>query len=382
MKPFRNFRRLVALLAIGISTAEVGCWTRAVASSPDVFLEVVSAEFLQWDANHDGVLSTNELDAAVASVDTKGKPAAAIAALKRASRSTRYKLPALTLENIRQVASAAAAADKPDFSRMFTEGFTRITNATSRELFVSGMPKLETIHQGKLGNCFCLAPLGAMVHRDPRQVAGLFSPQEDGRYRVTLGKQTVRIAPPTDAEIAMTASNERDGIWVNLYEKAVGAALNETRPADQRAGSPMDVLARGGSAGTMLAFITGHEIERFSFRFSKDAGTKPADREAKLIDLRRQLAVAVRENRLMTCGTLKTTTPGLTPGHAYAVLGYDAKTDLVKLWNPHGGSFTPKGPTGLAKGYPMKDGVFQMPVADWVQQFSGMAFEVTAVAAK
>ena len=112
------------------------------------------------------------------------------------------------------------------------------------------------------------------------------------------------------------------------------------------------------------------------------SGAGWTEREAKLGDLRRQLSVAVRENRLMTCGTLKTTTPGLTPNHAYAVLGYDAKTDLVKLWNPHGGSFTPKGTSGLAKGYPMKDGVFQMPAAEWVQQFSGMAFEVTAVAAK
>jgi hypothetical protein len=82
----------------------------------------------------------------------------------------------------------------------------------------------------------------------------------------------------------------------------------------------------------------------------------------------------------MTCGTLKTTTPGLTPNHAYAVLGYETETDTVKLWNPHGGNFTPKGPPGPARGYPEKDGLFSVPVSAFVQQFSGMAFETIEAA--
>jgi hypothetical protein len=80
----------------------------------------------------------------------------------------------------------------------------------------------------------------------------------------------------------------------------------------------------------------------------------------------------------MTCGTLKTTTPGINPNHAYAVLGFEEKSDCVRLWNPHGDQFTPKGEPGAKHGYPQKDGVCDVPLAEFVNQFSGMAFEVAA----
>jgi hypothetical protein len=278
---------------------------------------------------------------------------------------------------LRQLVAAGPAADKPNWGGLYADGLGRINRATSRELFATGLPQLTTIHQGKLGNCFCLAPLGAMVHRDPKQVAAMFALQEDGGYLVTLGKHQVRVAPLTDAELALTASNERDGVWINLYEKAVGEALNREKPEAQRSGSPIDVLGKGGSAGTMLAFITGHPILRFSCKFATDPAVTPAEREAKLKELRERLTAAAKGRRLITCGTLKTTTPGLTPNHAYAVLGYDAQADALQVWNPHGGQFSPKGPAGPAHGYTRADGVFTVPLAEFVQLFSGLAFEMT-----
>ena len=127
----------------------------------------------------------------------------------------------------------------------------------------------------------------------------------------------------------------------------------------------------------MLAFITGHEMVRFSFKFAKDQVTSSTERDAKLVELREKLKAAVVEKRLMTCGTLKTTTPGITPNHAYAVLGFDVASDEVKLWNPHGDDFLPKGEAGSVNGYSRKDGIFQLPLRDFVQQFSGMAFEIS-----
>jgi hypothetical protein len=282
----------------------------------------------------------------------------------------------LSLTNILSLVTNKPSADKPDFTRMFREGLSRLPKSSSRPLFASGVPRLETVHQGKLGNCFCLAPLGAMVHRDPKRVVAMFAAQADGSYLVMLGKETIRVTPPTDAEIAMTSSNEEDGIWVNLYEKAVARVRNDARPPEQRAGSEIDALARGGSAGTMLGVITGNEIERFSFKFAKDPAVTDVERQSKLSALRQKLATAMERKLVMTCGTLKTTTPGVNPNHAYAVLDYDAEADLVRLWNPHGGSFTPKGESGLQNGYATKEGVFQIPLPHFVQQFSGMAFQV------
>jgi hypothetical protein len=259
---------------------------------------------------------------------------------------------------------------------MYAGGVKRIGAATS-DLFVSGQPRLETIHQGRLGNCYCLAPLGAVVYRSPERVAQMFHRQRDGTYEVVLGDRKVRIAPPTDAEIAQTAGNEQDGMWVNLYEKAVGAARNLDRPAAERHGSPIDAMARGGSAGTMLSYITGHKIQRFSCAFAKD-DQRSAGEQAVILDrLRAWLREAVEARRPMTCGTTKTTTPGLTPNHAYAVLDYTSASDRLKLWNPHGGSFTPKGEPGAKHGYPVRDGVFEIPLSEFVQEFSGLAVETS-----
>jgi hypothetical protein len=346
-----------------------------VAATSAEFLAQVKQHFAAWDADSDGTLTVAEIDRASADPQFKGDAAAALAALKRGSRFSKLKSPELNNDQIQQFATEKGE-DKPDLTGMYSQGVSRLAKVTKRDLFARGTPQLSTIHQGRLGNCFCLAPLGAVVHTRPEAVVAMFQTQDDGRIRVTLGKNTTTVAPPTDTEIARTASNEDAGLWVNVYEKALGQLRNEAKPEGERASSPIDVLAKGGSAGTILSYITGHEITRFSFKFAKEKDLSDADRAAKLKDLREQLQTAVREKRLMTCGTLKTTVPGITGNHAYAVLGYDAKTDAVKVWNPFGNDFTPKGEPGKENGYARKEGISEIPVPVFVDQFSGMAFEV------
>ncbi len=342
------------------------------AQTPEGFLATVQKNFPNWDANQDGILSAKELDTILNDAQTKNSAAAAAAALKRASHPGKgAPTPTWTPESI----AAASAQKQPNLEVMYAQGLKRIAAAGDRALFATGAPSMETIRQGKLGDCFCLAPLGALVHRDPAQAAGMFALQSNGAYRICLGKKTVEVTSPTDAEIAIGAATGGGGIWVNLYEKAVGTARNEDRPADRRVDSPLDA-ERGGSAGAMLAYLTGHPITRFSFKFAKAAETTLEEFAGKLADLRRQLADATQQNRLMTCGTITPTTPGLTPNHAYAVLGYDAANDSVRLWNPHGQNFRPKGEPGPETGYPTANGIFQIPLEHFARQFSGMAFEV------
>jgi hypothetical protein len=164
-------------------------------------------------------------------------------------------------------------------------------------------------------------------------------------------------------------------MWINLYEKAVGEARNAEKPLELRTHSPIDAMARGGSAGTMLSFITGHKIQRFSFVFAKQEDLTDEQRLQILDALRAYLREAVDQHQSMTCGTEKTTTPGLNSNHAYAVLTYEQTSDCVTLWNPHGGQFSPKHPAGLEHGYPSKDGVFSIPLEHFVKQFAGMARE-------
>ncbi len=360
------------LLASATILTSLVCALHADPSAPADFTTVIKRDFGVWDTDHDGLLSSGELDAAINDCKTSGEDAAAAAALKRASSLTKTPPPVLTLDNIVSV----TAQKKPDLESMYRQGLKRISSLADRTLFPPGQPSMDGIHQGKVGNCFCLAPLGALVHRDPAKVSSMFSVQPDGSYCVRFGNKSVVVPPPTDAEIAIGASNANGGLWLNLYEKAVGTARNEDRPADKRVGSPLDA-ERGGSAGAMLTYITGHPIVRFSFAFAHATPAVPDVIAKKLADLRAKLAEATQQQRLMTCGTVAPTTPGLTPNHAYAVLSYDAQTDAVRLWNPHGQTFHPKGTPGLETGYVTQNGVFDVPVDQFVQQFSGMAFENT-----
>jgi calpain family cysteine protease len=356
-------------------------WARAdePAKPPQDFLSVVRTCFPTWDSDQNGILTTTEIDVVVADANVRGAEAAAIATLKRTTRSSRYKLSQLTLSEIEELKAAAPGKDRPDLVGMYGNSYERIEQL-NRELFVSGKPRLDTIHQGKLGNCYCLAPLGAVLFMAPERVNRMFEPAQDGSYCVRFGDRVVQVSVPTDAELAQTASNERDGIWINLYEKAIGEARNVAKPVEQRSSSPIDAMARGGSAGTMLSFITGHKIQRFSFVFAKQESLAQEQRLAILSRLRMFLCEAVEQRKPMTCGTLKTTTPGITPNHAYAVLGYDRATDWVQLWNPHGGQFLPKGTPGREHGYMMRDGLFGVPLEEFVHQFSGMARETELAA--
>ncbi len=374
MSPFsiRNWPALTLALLCAVP----GGGLLAQSSSGERFFAALAGQFARLDADGDRQLSVNEVNVAVGDATLNGSEAAAVAALKRSFRSKSYGLPPLTLDALRVLATNTPATNRPNYGRMFAEGMRKLTNATSAELFASGAPRLETIRQGKMGNCFTLAPLGALVHREPEQLLRMIEPFPDGRYRVRFGARTVIVPRPTAVEQAIMASNDGDGVWVNLYEKAVGQARAEAKSPEQRRGTALDEIAGGGSAGTMLGFITGHNIERFSFKFAKDERLAPQARAARLAELRARLSRAVRARHLMTVGTLKPTTPGIRGNHAYAALHYDAATDQVRVWDPHGDNFKPKGEPGTRHGYPRRNGQYELPLEEFVKQFSGMAFEV------
>jgi hypothetical protein len=133
------------------------------------------------------------------------------------------------------------------------------------------------------------------------------------------------------------------------------------------------------SAGTMMGVLTGHAIERFTLTMFKSESTSQVEREAKLKELREKLVKAFDQKKLVTTGTNRTVSPkppSINGNHAYAIIGYDAKTDHIKIWNPHGQNFTPKGKPSLQNGYETNGGKFEMPLEDFVKVFAGLAFEV------
>ena len=336
------------------------------------FAEVLKASFLAWDSNHDGTLAKLEIDTALADPKIKGDAAAALAVVKRLNRSKTWSAIPLMIEGMSTIPKTKGP---PNLTSMFNEGRKRIAN-TKRELFAEAEPSLMKLHQGDMGNCFSLAPLGCMLSRDPAQVKAMFKQNDDGTYEVKIGHKFIRVAAPTDAEIALSSRNESTGLWSNVYEKAAGVACNELRDEKDRLTTPLDAIASGGSAGTMLALITGNEMERFTLKWAKDEKTTPQEIESKLAELRTKLIAALAERRCVTTGTLSPTMPGMRGGHAYGVVGYNAATDEIKTWDPHGDTFTPKGTPGPETGYPRQDGLCEMPLVVFVKQFSGFAFEI------
>jgi len=376
----KTLHALFILAAVALSARDP-----ELAASGDLerFMAVVEKNFAAWDVDQDGQISTDEINQLVASADICGENAAAVAALKRASRTRKVSLPIFTLEHLKSLArTQPPAKDMPDFAAMFGGSLKRIQSA-NRELFTKDGPRVETIHQGRMGNCFSLAPLAALVHQRPDFVrTDMIRPQADGSIAVRLGETEVSVSPPTDAEIALCSGNEDGGLWVNVYEKAAGEAHNSKKPADKRDATGLDALNRGGSAGTQLAFITGREMFRVSCKFAKQKDLSQADHNKHMAELRAALASAVKEKRLMTCGTLKTSIPGITPNHAYAILGFDSAKDVIRLWNPHGDTTQIKGEPGPKNGYPMADGLFEMPLTVFVKEFAGTAYEVLPTPAK
>ncbi len=374
----RNTLRNTLLSTLAITAATTWARESETGTSKDgeAFLAMVTAKFATWDADSDGILSPVELNAKVADATVQGDEAAAIATLKRTSRLTKIKLPTLNQDGIASLTHRAPETGWPKMGAMFAGSQRRIAKS-NRVLFASGLPRLDTVRQGQMGNCFSLAPLGALAFHRPEFVAKeMIQKLPDERYQVRLGKETVVVTAPTDAELALTASNDTDGFWVNVYEKAAGDARNAGRPVDKREANGLDVLNKGGSAGTQLAFITGHEMFRLSCKFAKEADLPKAEYDAKLDEIRTALTAATKEQRMMTTGTLKTKIPGITPNHAYAVLSYKPEGDLLQIWNPHGDTWKTKGEAGPEHGYPMENGIFEMPLTVFVKDFAGLAFEV------
>lgn len=353
------------------------------AQAKPVFLDEVDAHFKTWDADHDGILSTTEIEHGVASPQFKGPTAAAIASLRRAVRTREYKLPPLTLVNIQKlVPKPKHKSDQPDLEDMFDWALRKIEASPVQLLELSKL-NLESLEQGKLGDCFCLAPLGAMLGSRPAEVAKMFAMSGDGFVAVTLGGgKVLRVSFPTDAERALMATTDGSGMWANCYEKAVGQMKMKENDPDQP--TELSVVTRGGSAGTMLSILTGHEIERASCSPFRDKKATEEAKQKQLEEIRRQMNVTQAAGRLICGGTLKGQTadghkpPGVRGPHAYAILHFDAPTDVVTLWDPHGDDFKPAvEPSGLANGYFRTQGRMKVPLTELVQWFGGFSFETT-----
>jgi hypothetical protein len=373
----------VALLASGLLTFSM----LAAVADPQPLAEVIQKGFPAWDADHDGALTLDEVNWALANPEVRGEEAAAVAAIYRAARNKSHPMqPPFALADLVKLDPGEAgtpASDEdlgmPKLGSYYAAYVEKIGKAP-HQLFVTGAPSLDGFRQGKIGSCFCLAPMAALINRDPAAVAARFTRDKDG-FTVRLnGSRTVHVTEPTDGEIAISSGTGDQGYWSTVYEKAVG----QMRIEDKSLKDPPLVAATAGSAGTMVKVLTGNEIKRFSCSPWRKPETTSAEKDTLLAQLRTLLKETSAAHRLITAGTgaKGSKVPGISSLHAYAVLGFDADKDSVIIRDPHGQDYTPRGTPGLESGYPASKGVMEIPLKDIVQFMGGFAFEQTTPAKK
>jgi len=355
------------------------------------FPQAVLTNFDHWDANHDGVLTPIEIDQAALDSKYHGPEAAALAALhmwlsaageaantEKLDKAwfTNYKPTQLVVPKDTPTKEAKAmrkaySASPGSLQRTFTLGVRRLNAPRNNDLFDANGPDFTDIKQGALGDCYFLAPLGAVAKRNPDDIRNMIKPGADG-YIVKWGDgKEVKVAPLTDVELAMGGSGTKQGLWIRVIEKAYGSRVL-TEGSTKQARDSMN----GGSSAVAGKAFTNHKFA--GIKLISDFSKEVTDEELNpiLTKIRTDLPPALAAHRLAFAGTaLKGMPKSISPNHAYAVFEFDPATDRITLWNPHGTDFKLVGDEGFTNGYARTNGVFSLPLKDFARTFGRLLIE-------
>lgn len=352
--------------------------------------QVVREHFDAWDTNHDNELSPAEIDARTTDPSIRAEAAAAVATLKLAMRRKTDPMKALAKSDLEQAlpetpaprggGEAGPADNEPprtaaDLQRRYRASLRRIRTIQA-QVFTDDQPDLASFHQGPLGDCYFVSMVGALAFHHPRALRDMVRTADDGSLAVVFpGHDPVPVPALTDAQVAISSTSGKDGRWLPVIEHAFGALRQRSRP-DAPDSEPTDLIARGGSAGQSIELLTNHDASRIMLGGNPAKPLDPAKIDEIAAKLRSILPALLEAKRLVAVGTgTEGLPPGVSPNHAYAVLGFDPATDTVTIWNPHGNSFKPKGEPGRAHGYPTRAGMFTVPLADMIVVFRGFTYE-------
>jgi hypothetical protein len=253
-----------------------------------------------------------------------------------------------------------------NLEQAFSRYRKHIQNAP-KELFAKDSPKREGISQGRLGDCFVIAPIGMFVTQHPNRLKGMIDQIIDGSCLVNFpGVKPVRVPKLTEAQIALGSSAGEQGLWLNMMEEACAMELRTL--TGKKSAVAMDLISSGGTTAKIIQMLTGHSVE--------STHLQPADTKerAKVEAEVRRVLTAVHKDKIIACATTSHTkkedaTPGIATGHAYGIVDYNTATDMVTLWNPWGNKLEPKGPDGIKFGYSTVSGVFSVSLKDFLKLY-------------
>ncbi len=206
------------------------------------------------------------------------------------------------------------------------------------QLFVNGVTYTD-INQGGLGDCYFLSSLAETALKNASAITSMFIVNGDGTYTVRFYRGstpeyvTVDTMLPTDSQgylvfdgmgrKANSASNE---LWVELAERAY-VQMNECgwiRPASWGGGQNKYTGISGGDMAMAMSQITGlSSIGAVSTRGSSGFSA---------------VVAAFSAGKEICFGSLDSpANSSLVVGdHAYAMVGFNATTKTITLFNPWG----------------------------------------------
>ena len=300
---------------------------RVVALPPiaQKFLAAVRTNFSQWDLDHDGRLTREEIELDMQDARITGEAAAALAALKIGATKfdSLAETRAFSTADIDEMERTLRGGRKLDanFVGYFSVGLKKL-DETPRELFAHGLPHLTAMRQYFTSDCYFLSAAGAVAETNPTALVRLITANRDGTFMVRFpGQPPVRVSAPTDAEIA-TYTAAKDGVWLSVLQKAYAVVRIRMEPKQAKTHEPLDSVGfRLGSTNVMELF-TGHPSRAIRLAGESDAGVSGP----MVTQVRAALRTAFRDHRAVTASK---------GHHAYAVTAYDAAADLVTIHNPY-----------------------------------------------
>lgn len=317
------------------------------------------ANFAAWDSDHNGSLSSTELNSAMADKTNTGMNALTLATLRKnheaLSRADGQEGLSVTDLEAFENGSARPELGFGDANRSLLSMMAR--GAGKDEL---GTIDPAALKQGVVGSCMLLSGLSSMSAED---VGKMIRDNQDGTYTVTFanGKEAT-VPQPTEAERLSGAHGGDGGYWPIVIESALGKVIGERDGRDPRAA--MERI----QGPDLIEHLAGQPLQSIGFH-----GLSHNDARDRLagLDFDRGPIVACSLNvegippEFAHLGAMQRLDNGIINNHAYAVLDFNRETNMVTLRNPHGQG-------ELYGADTTNDGTFQMPFDRFYASFGGV----------
>jgi hypothetical protein len=241
-------------------------------------------------------------------------------------------------------------------------------------LYDNALPTQGLLQQGRIDCCWLVASVASLLRSWRNWVKETLVPpaNADGTFTVNFPGNPITVSTPIGDGNTYSPGNG-DGFWLSVLEKAAGQYYyNQTYWAWPY--TPYDYINEGKYPQYFIPVLTGDAVEDDYFRFTNDDDTA------------NRLTTAFNNNKVVVASTFGSPAAGLIPKHSYGVVGWDAETNQVTLYNPHGSNPNYTVVVPASGNQPAReetrnlsssgDGYFTMPLYQFTRSFSYIDYEL------